>query len=106
MVVGYVVFKLTESSIWVGVSLALYFAPMFFFGLASGAIADWSSDRRILIRRTELTLGAVLALMAIYIETAGPTLAPILLLSALSGSVLALHQIITKHCLVTSAATM
>ncbi|MFT5391145.1 MAG: MFS family permease [Gammaproteobacteria bacterium] len=92
VVVGYVVFELTESSIWVGVSLALYFAPMFFFGLASGAIADWASDRRILIRRTEMSLGAILAVMAIYIETAGVTLAPFLLLCALSGSGLALHQ--------------
>ena len=61
VVVGYVVFELTESSIWVGVSLALYFAPMFFFGLASGAIADWASDRRILMRRTQMSLGAVLS---------------------------------------------
>ena len=92
VVVGYFVFELTESSAWVGVALALYFAPMLVFGLASGAIADWAPDRRVLIRRTEIALAAVLASMAIYVDTAGLTLLPILVLSGLTGTGLAMHQ--------------
>ncbi|MEE2805202.1 MAG: MFS transporter [Pseudomonadota bacterium] len=92
VIVGYVVFRLTESSTWVGVSLALYFAPMFAFGLASGAIADWAASRRTLICQTEFSVAAVIAVFALYTHWVGLTLLPLLLLSSLSGTGMAMHH--------------
>jgi len=92
VVVGFGVYALTASSFWVGASLALYFAPMFFFGLASGAIADWTSDRRVLIRRTELALAASAAGFSLGIAVLSPSVAALLALSVVTGVGLAMHQ--------------
>ena len=56
---GWVVFELTDSPFWVGVSSAARMAPFFFLGLVSGAVAD-RVDRRIFIRWITL-LGTVIA---------------------------------------------
>jgi MFS family permease len=53
VIVGILVFEITQSSAWVGIALALCYVPMLVFGLLSGAVADWM-DRRTLIRRVEL----------------------------------------------------
>ena len=56
---GWVVFELTDSPFWVGVSSAARMAPFFFLGIVSGAVAD-RVDRRIFIRWITV-LGAALA---------------------------------------------
>ena len=92
VIVGYVVFELTGVSRWVGFALALYFAPMFFFGLASGALTDWVGDRNRLIRNTELAIATTLAGFALYVHWNGASLMFMLFLSGATGVGLALHQ--------------
>lgn len=92
MVIGYAVYALTGASSWVGVSLALYFVPMFVLGLMAGAVTDWAEDRRKLLRHTELALSVILALYALTLVTVGTHLAIILGFSVISGSIRALHQ--------------
>ncbi len=92
VIVGYVVFELTGASRWVGVALALYFAPMFIFGLASGALTDWTQDRTRMLRNTELGIAASLACFALVVQLGGASLPVMLALSAITGTGLALHQ--------------
>ena len=92
VIVGYVVYELTLTSRWVGVALALYFAPMFVFGLASGALTDWIRDRSRLLRNTELAIAASLAGFALYVQLGGASLPVMLALSAITGTGLAMHQ--------------
>ena len=40
VVLGILVFQATQSTAWVGITLALYNVPMLIFGLLSGAVAD------------------------------------------------------------------
>ncbi len=55
VILGLLVFQITQSTAWVGIILAVYFLPMFVFGMLSGAIADWT-ERRVLLRRIELAI--------------------------------------------------
>ncbi|MDD9908037.1 MAG: MFS transporter, partial [Rhodospirillaceae bacterium] len=58
VVLGALVFQITESTGWIGAIMAVYFLPLFVFGMLSGAVADWM-DRRPLLRRTELAFVAL-----------------------------------------------
>ena len=91
VVLGLLVFRLTESSAWVGISLALYFLPLLVFGLLSGAIADWM-DRRVLLRRVELAIITSLLIFASLLALGLELLWLVLLFTLLSGSLRALHQ--------------
>ncbi|MBT6826932.1 MAG: hypothetical protein HOA60_12400, partial [Rhodospirillales bacterium] len=55
VIIGILIYEITNSSVWVGIALALYYLPMLVFGLVSGVMADWM-DRRVLIRRVELAV--------------------------------------------------
>ncbi len=91
VILGLLVFRLTGSSAWVGISLALYFLPLLVFGLLSGAIADWM-DRRVLLRRVELAIISNLLVFASLLALGLEQLWLVLIFTLLSGSLRALHQ--------------
>ena len=64
VILGLLVFRVTGASEWVGISLALYFLPLFVVGTLSGAVADWI-DRRRLLRHLELCFVMALGVMAV-----------------------------------------
>lgn len=91
VVVGLLMFQLGGSSTWVGISLALYFAPMFFCGPAAGALAD-RMDRRRLLAIVEVLQAAVLAVTATVIASGGGSVGVLLLLTLISGTVRTFHH--------------
>lgn len=91
VILGLLVFRLTGSSTWVGISLALYFLPLLVFGLLSGAIADWM-DRRVLLRRVELAIISNLLVFGSLLALGLEQLWLVLIFTLLSGSLRALHQ--------------
>ncbi len=91
VILGLLVYRLTESSAWVGISLALYYLPLFVFGLLSGAIADWM-DRRALLRRVELAIAGNLLVFAVLLASGLGHLWLVLGFTLLAGSLRALHQ--------------
>ncbi len=88
---GLAVYELSSSTVWVGLSLALYFAPNFFVGAVAGTIAD-SFDRARVLRIMEAALGINLLLIgALFaLEVAG--LAVVLLLTLVSGAFRAVYN--------------
>ncbi len=48
VIISFLIFEQTNSTIWVGISLAFYFGPMLLFGIPAGMMADWF-DRRLLL---------------------------------------------------------
>ena len=91
VVLGLLVFQLTQSTGWVGAILAVYFLPLFVFGMLSGDVADWM-DRRALLRRIELAIVVNLACFAALLYTGFRPLWLIVLFTLLTGSLRALHQ--------------
>ena len=90
VLLGILTYELTGDTAWVGVILAIYFLPLFIFGLLSGAVADWT-DRRILLRRIELCTAAMLFTFAI--TTVGNlSFWSIAAFTLVIGSLRALHQ--------------
>ncbi len=64
----WLVFSLTGSSFAVGVTTALQFGPMLFFGLFGGLIADRYPQRRLLLM-TQVVLGMLAASLAVITLT-------------------------------------
>ena len=83
---GWVVFELTNSPFWVGVSSAARMAPFFFLGLVSGAVAD-RVDRRIFIRWITLMGTAIAGLTALALFLYYGPVWPIIALSVGMGCV-------------------
>lgn len=90
VILGLLVFQITQSSAWVGVMLALYYLPLFIAGPVSGAVSDWL-DRRRLLRIYELSIAGVLALFAVAIAVGLVTLWLLLSAAAVAGTLRALH---------------
>ncbi len=90
VVIGLLVFRLTGSSAWVGVALALYFLPLLIFGMAAGAIADWI-DRRRLLRITEAVIGINLVVFGVLAGLEAASLWQVLMLTFVSGSARAMY---------------
>ncbi len=86
VIVGILAFEITQSSAWVGITLALYHLPMLVFGLLSGVIADWM-DRRTLLRRIELAIIVNLLIFSVLIPMAPDKLWLILVFAVVSGSI-------------------
>jgi len=86
VIMGILVFQITQSSTWVGIAIALYNVPMLIFGLASGVIADWM-DRRTLLRRIELATVASSLIFAALILTVPDTLWLVILYAVISGCI-------------------
>ena len=91
VVLGALVYQITESTLWIGTIMAVYFLPLFVFGMLSGAVADWM-DRRTLLRRTELAIIANLAGFAALLFYGFDQLWQIICFTLLTGSLRALHQ--------------
>ncbi|MXX53353.1 MAG: MFS transporter, partial [Dehalococcoidia bacterium] len=83
---GWVVFELTDSPFWVGVSSAARMAPFFFLGLVSGAVAD-RVDRRIFIRWITLLGAAIAGLTGLVLQMYYGPVWPIIALSVGMGCV-------------------
>ena len=90
VVIGLLVFQLTESSAWVGVALALYFLPLLVFGMAAGAIADWI-DRKTLLRIVEAVIAANLVVFALLAALDAIALWQVLAMTFVSGSARAVY---------------
>ena len=81
---GLAVYELSGSTAWVGLSLALYFAPNFFVGAIAGTLAD-SFDRVRVLRTVEAALGINLFVIGALITSGAAGLAVILVLTLVSG---------------------
>lgn len=86
VIIGILIFELTQSSTWVGIALALYTLPMLVFGLLSGVVADWM-DRRTLLRRVEMCVVLNLLLFSAVIYVAPVALWLVLAFAAISGTI-------------------
>ncbi len=91
VILGMLVFEITQSSAWVGIALALYYLPNLIFGMLSGAVADWL-DRRTLLRCAELAMGFILLVFSALIAMWGAHLWLILSISTIYGCVRAMGQ--------------
>lgn len=91
VVLGILVFQATQSTAWVGITLALYNFPMLIFGLLSGAVADWL-DRRTLLRCLEVAIAATQTLFAMLIALGVDDLWLIMAFTATIGSLRAINQ--------------
>jgi MFS family permease len=91
VIIGLLVIRITQSTAWVGIALALYFLPMFIFGALSGAIAD-RMDRRTLLRRIEISIAANMLIFAALTFAGLLHLWLVLAFTAIAGSLRALHQ--------------
>ena len=81
---GLAVYELSGSTAWVGISLALYFAPNFFVGAIAGTIAD-SFDRARVLRTVEAALGVNLFVIGALFVSGLAGLVVVLLLTLVSG---------------------
>lgn len=91
VVVGGLVYELSGTSFWVGVSQAAFFLPMLLVGVPAGAMADLIDRRRALLfieLATALTLAAIAALVVL----GHATLWTVLAFAFVSGSVRATRQ--------------
>ena len=91
VVLGALVFQITESTGWIGAIMAVYFLPLLVFGMLSGAVADWM-DRRTLLRRTEVIFVALQLSFAALLFVGIDDLPVIVAFTLLTGSLRALHQ--------------
>ena len=91
VIFGLLLFRITQSTAWVGIALALYFLPMLVFGVFSGAIAD-GMDRRTLLRRIEFTIAANMLVLAALTYFGFQSLWLLLTFITIAGSLRALHQ--------------
>lgn len=98
VIVGFLIFELTHSSAWVGVSLAFYFGPMLILGVLSGVIAD-RIDRRKLLPVTEFLITLVMGLFGLlyYFDQLG--LWQLILITFISGSFRAIYRTLTASYL-------
>jgi MFS family permease len=91
VILGLLVYRITGSSQWVGISLAAYYMPLFIAGTLAGAVADWM-DRRRLLRMLEL--GFIIAQLGVAGALAGglDALWMIISASAMLGALRAMQQ--------------
>jgi MFS family permease len=90
VIIGLLVFQVTGTSAWVGVAMALYFLPLFIFGMAAGAIADWM-DRQKLLRIIEAVIAINLTVFGVLAALDAIALWQLLLMTFLSGSARAVY---------------
>ena len=91
VILGLLVYRITDSSAWVGTSLAAYYLPLFIAGTLAGAAAD-RFDRRTLIRGLEICHCVALAAVAGVIAAGLGTLAMMMAISVVLGSLRASTQ--------------
>ena len=81
---GLLVYELSGSMAWVGLSTSLYFAPNLFVGALAGTLAD-SIDRVRVLRTVETALGINLFVIGALIASGAAGLVLILVLTLVSG---------------------
>ena len=81
---GLAVYEVSHSTTWVGLALALYFAPNFVVGAFAGALSD-TFDRVRVLRAVEAALGINLFLIGALIANGAAGLVLILVLTFVSG---------------------
>ena len=81
---GLAVYEISESTAWVGLSLALYFSPNFVAGVFAGTISD-AFDRVRVLRVVEVALGVNLLVIGAAIVSGAAGLSFILVLTLVSG---------------------
>ena len=86
VIVGFLIFEITQSSAWVGISLAIYFAPMLILGVPAGVMAD-RFERRRLLPATEFAIALALAMYVIVLSQIQVSLTLLLSLALISGSI-------------------
>ncbi len=91
VVVGLLIYRLTGSSAWVGISLAIYYLPLLLVGAPSGALADWM-DRRKLLRLLEAGIAVNFAVFGSVVATSMVEVWHLLLMTAISGTLRAVYQ--------------
>jgi len=91
VILGLLAYQLTGASIWVGIVLALNFAPMFFVGVPAGVLAD-RFDRRALLIQAEMVLVIALIAFALLLSQGAGVLSAVLGMSVISGIVRAVHH--------------
>ena len=91
VILGLLAYQLTGASLWVGIALALNFAPMLFVGVPAGVLAD-RLDRRWLLIRAEIVLVIALIAFALLLSQGGGVLPAVLAMSVISGIVRSVHH--------------
>ena len=91
VILGLLVFQITQSSAWVGAALALYYLPLLIFGALAGAVAD-RLDRRTLLRGIELAITINIVVFTILIAFGSIELWLILSFTLISGSLRAMSH--------------
>ncbi len=91
VIVGFLIYDLTGSTAWVGVSLALAFGPMLLFGAPAGVLAD-RMERRKLLPACEFSIALLLGSYAALVYFSGIHLWMILTVAFVSGSIRAIHS--------------
>lgn len=81
---GLAVYEISGSTAWVGLSLALYFAPNIVLGAFAGTLSD-AFDRVRVLRTVEVALGVNLLVIGVSIATGVAGLPFILVLTLVSG---------------------
>jgi len=90
VVVGLLVYHLTDSTAWVGIAYALAFLPMLIVGVPAGAVAD-RFDRRRLQPLFEALLVAIMASMVLVFATGKESLTLVLAATFAAGSLRAMQ---------------
>lgn len=91
VILGLLAYELTGSSAWVGIVLALNFAPMFFVGVPAGVMAD-RFDRRVLLIQAEVVLVIALIAFALLLSQGSVALSAVIGMSVVSGIVRSVHH--------------
>lgn len=91
VIVGLLVYNITQSTAWVGIALALNYAPLLVAGPLAGAVSDWL-DRRALLRRLEIAIFTNLLLFAGAVALGWAALGTILTFTLVEGSLRAMHS--------------
>ena len=91
VVLGWLVYELTDSAFMVGVSLALRMAPFLLLGAVAGAVAD-VVERRSLLRSVSVGMAVLSAGAALLITLDVMTLWLLLAITFVGGCMRAMHQ--------------
>ena len=91
VILGLLAYQLTGASYWVGIVLALNFAPMLFVGVPAGVLAD-RLDRRSLLIKAEIVLVVVLLAFALLLSQGAGAMPAVLGMSVVSGVVRSIHH--------------
>jgi MFS family permease len=91
VLVGLMVYRMTGSTMWVGIAYALAFTPMLIVGLPAGMSAD-RFDRRALLPIIEGAAFVIMALMAVAAAMGLLTIPVVLVAVFFTGCIRALHH--------------